>query len=243
MSDAGVAFLVALHAAGVAFGHVNDLAARLTPLAVYVNDGTSRGDLVALLAVDTPADIATMLGATPGAQLTRSALVRATRPHAQSAADLTTVLTLCTAFRWAQLDISTCLTPTPNGSALAVLEGAVHAAHLVRFVKATQFSAWMDAVGDLVTEGYVTIAAVGDAWIRLNGNPVTDERNYRVNLAAPPRTNVGTFCVHFHPNAAAATVGNTGASPSHFKPERGGDVRRLYEAAPASIRARTQRRS
>jgi hypothetical protein len=132
------------------------------------------------------------------------------------------------------------LTGQAPGSALAVLRGAVHAAHLVRFNKFAAFGQWLDAIGQLVVEGYVAIAANG-GWGRLNGLPLTDERNYNVTRVVGGAV-VGSFCVHYHPGAHNAGVGNPNASVSHFKPERGGDIRRGYEIAPQSVRNHTQRR-
>jgi len=239
-NDNYLALLVVLHGANVPFARINSLAPLLAGFAAYFNDGISRGHLAALLMLDIPTDIAPMLAAAPGPQLTRAALIAGVRARAASAADLTVILTLCDTFGWSQADVTLCLTGQAPGSALAVLRGAVHAAHLVRFNKFAAFGQWLDAIGQLVVEGYVAIAANG-GWGRLNGLPLTDERNYNVTLVVGGAL-VGSFCVHYHPGAHNAGVGNPNASVSHFKPERGGDIRRGYEIAPQSVRNHTQRR-
>jgi hypothetical protein len=190
--------------------------------------------------VDQPAAVAQMLAAAPGAQLTRAALIAGVRARAASAADLTAILTLCGTFGWSQANVNTCLTAQPLASTLAALRGAVHAAHLVRFNKFAAFGQWLDAIGQLVVEGYVAIAPNGP-WERLDGLPVTDERKYEVTRVVGG-TLAGSFCVHYHPGAHHAGIGNPNASVSHFKPERGGDIRRGYELAPQSVRNHTQRR-
>ena len=168
-----------LHGANVPFARINSLAPLLAGFAAYFNDGISRGHLAALLMLDIPTDIAPMLAAAPGAQLTRAALIAGVRARAASAADLTVILTLCDTFGWSQANVTACLNVQPLASTLAALRGAVHAAHLVRFNKFAAFGQWLDAIGQLVVEGYVAIV-LNRPWERLDGLPVPGHRRAQV---------------------------------------------------------------
>ncbi len=238
-SDDRLALVNALHAAGVAGGRINDLATRLGTLNAHVANGTARGHLVTLCGVYTPAEIVAAVAAAPNPANTKMALLVALQPHAASAAALTHVLAVCTGFGWSQADISNCLTALPNGSSQNAMLAAVHAQHLTRFNKLTHFSSWLGAIADLIGAGYVTIAPLG-GWVRLNGQMTTDERAYEVQLMNG--TQMDTFVVHFHPHAINANVNNPNASRSHFKPQRGGNVRYGYAQGPGAIRNLTESR-
>jgi hypothetical protein len=237
-------FLVLLaQAALVVIGQINLLAPCLGNLNTYLNDAASCQGLITLLATDTPQNIVLMLNAAVGPPVGKAPLLATVRNRAQSAADLIQVLQLCGRLGWAQSRIQSCLLGQPNNSAVAILVGAVHWNHFNLYNASEAYiGPWLNAVGVLITEGYVTIAANG-AWVRLTGLPVTDHRDYNVERAADGHI-LGSFCVHYHPYATAADVSNPLASQSHFKQNQHADSAHnyYYNASPQEVRNYTQPR-